>query len=219
MILNAQEKDMTKKIKDAPYAFEGIITNVEIYPGDKNGNRLSDNSIKSEDGVDYFYQEDGSSAIGYSLATIKLCKVYNGSEIENEDSLYILTSNPQMLLFKQEGQIRYLNVTNFHSTDFILMPASKEMKYLFFCTKNAKNQFIISDKDLLISFNLHFEEETSGITKSNVPVKYAQGLNTIFYTKDELKRYFSKISGLNTDAKDKCATVKKVLLETKTKNQ
>jgi len=68
---------LNKKIQNIPYVFQGEIIDVEIYPGDKEGNRIPNEEAVWDSGAGEFYQSDGSYAIGYSSAKFKVCKVIN----------------------------------------------------------------------------------------------------------------------------------------------
>lgn len=207
--LEAQEKSINNQIQVIPYVFEGVIEKVEIYAGDKKGNKVSESATKLEDGVEYYIQPDGNRAIGFSITTIKLCKVYKGSDIENQEKIYLITSSPDLMVYKQDGQLRYMNFHNAHSTEVVYMPSSVGSRNIFFCNKNENNHLTIYNKDLSISFNNNFTEQTTGVTKSNTPVEFASGFGKVFYSKTELNVFLSSIPTINVNAKDKCVLLQK----------
>lgn len=207
--LTAQEPNINNQIQDIPYVFEGIIENVEIYGGDKLGNKLPDNSTKKENGLDYFYQSDGSQAIGYSLVTVKLCKVYKGSDIENEERIYFLNGSTQLTVYKQDGQIRYMYFPASHSTEVIHLPTANGRKGVYFCKKDTKGHFSIFDHLIGIGFNDNYDRDKNMLGGKDQQIQYAIGLNKTFYSKEELNKFLSTIPTLNVNAKDKCVSTEK----------
>ena len=67
-----------KNLNNSNYIFEGVIETVDFYAADNQGNKIPNSSAKFENGAGYFYNEDGSDAKCFSLAKIKLNKVYKG---------------------------------------------------------------------------------------------------------------------------------------------
>ena len=225
----ASTNEINDQIAHVPYIFEGVIEKVEIFAGDKSGNKLPNSAARWENGIAYFYQPDGSEAIGYSLATIKLCKIYKGSDIESEDKVCILTTSQEMQVFQQiyNGDT-ILNYTYFKASHGpytrLFFPNKAYNKIIYFCKKSVYlTNSSIQNKGKLLSlyevndpFSIVFDvqnpirnkngTETNQIVYAALLNKYS--IDKIFKTREELSSFLSKYSTLNVNAKDKCVEKK-----------
>lgn len=204
-----EAQNINSQIQEIPYVFEGIIEKIELYAGDKSGNKLPESTIKKENGIDYFFQQDGSPAIGYSIATIKLCKAYKGASIISEEKLYILTSSEQLTIYKQDGQTRHMYIPSSHSTDVLYLPATIGRRSIFFCKKNEKGYLTIYNYLTGIGFNDNYISDKNTLGGNEKQIEYAMGFNKTFYSQDELNTFLSSIPTLIQNPKDKCALVEK----------
>ena len=209
-----------KNLSTNNYAFEGVIESIEFYAGDKQGNKLPNSSLIWENGSGYFHNTDGSDARGYSLAKIKLYKTYKGTDLSNQDYLYILTSTEGLqVYYTQMGKDTILNQMNFnnpHDNSFVIMPAMKNYRIIFFGNKNAKGQFTIKDNNSVIYYNSTYNPNAESSSNPNKQ-EFASLNFKRFYSEIELKDFLTSIGGINVNAKANYNLEKKSAVQTEKK--
>jgi hypothetical protein len=210
----------SESLKSNNYSFEGVIESIEFYAGDNKGNRLPKSSIIWENGSGYFHNSDGTDAKGYSLAKIKLYKIYKGSDLTNQDYAYILTSTEGLqVYYTQVGKDTILNQMNFnnpHDNNFIIMPAMKNYRMIFFANKNSKNNFIVQDNASVFYYNSNYQANYSGTQ----PQEYASNNDKRFYSENELNTFLSAIPNININSKPKFEIAqKKSTIDNQEENQ
>lgn len=210
----AQVGDKVNQIKsqvnNIPYVIEGIISKVEVYAGDKIGNVLPKSSVKWEENVGYYYQVDGSQSIGYTKTTLKICRLYKGSDLESQENITVVNGSAELKVTLQnvngvETQ-HYMNFATSHSTDGVIMPTAVNQRVVLFCKKNQNGQLEIVSRDFTIQFNSNYDRDVQN--NPNYQVEFANGYGKQFYTREELLTFLGVIPTLNTNAKDKCVQKK-----------
>lgn len=84
--------DVTAVVGTVPYIFEGQVESVEVFAGDDAGNRLPLSSVVWSGNIGTYYDSNGDQAKGYSLAKIRVCRVFKGS-IEGGTTIKVLTKS------------------------------------------------------------------------------------------------------------------------------
>lgn len=185
------------------YVFEGLIENVELYPTDKDGKLLSKKSTRNENGFNYFYQNDGSMAIANSKASIKVLKVYKGSDVAMNSLINIIGSSQDLTFYynssDKDSTIKFINNSTGHSVNTMISPTAKNERVIFFCEKDKNGNFYMPDNESKITFSSNYEKK---VEVSNEPVIYAQGFNKTFYTKIELLNFLKKEKKINISSND-----------------
>lgn len=206
----AQEKNieqLKQKIEETPYVIEGKILNVEIFAGDKEGNRIpNENAIweGGENGEGYFKLKDGSDAIGYSKATIEICKAYKGNVSNQTIEIITQSSSLQVYLRKYKGKdtLMYHYWRPSHGSDELFLPRNKNAQQIFFLKMNNTESYspmnighigIISTEEQLLIQNNYYAGGT-GLFSDIEKLK----------TKKELNNFLSQFPSLNINAPNYC---------------
>ncbi len=196
-------RQIASKLSSSNYVFEGIVESIEFFAGDKQANKLPASSVKWENGGGYFYNADGSEAKGYSVAKIKLYKVYKGADLTNSQYAYILSSTDGLQVFlTTNGKDTIINHMNFaasHDENFLITPSMKNFRMIFFANKNTQGNFVVLNKTSVVYFNSSYSEKaTNDIDKILASI---EDVNLNSYT--ELNQFLGSISGINVNAKEK----------------
>lgn len=214
--LQAQQnsnQSMTEKLTQSSYVFEGIIENIEIYAGDKFGNKLPNSSAKWENGVAYFYNADGSEAKAFSLAKIKICKPYKGTEIKSIDYVSIITTADGLQAFRQvngtDTILNHMYFNNSHDDAFVITNSMRNYRIIFFANKNSKGQFTLHNKEAGIFINQNYERDIKNLPPEKV--EYASADFKRFNSLSDLNDFLKLIPNLDITVKDKCLIEKKKL--------
>lgn len=233
-VLFAQNKtteQLNQEITNIPYVFQGEIVDVEIYPGDNEGNRLTDeNLVYEKNGEAYYVQPDGSGAVGYSIATIQICQVYKGNTLLSKESVQIVTSSRYLNFWKTvDGKLRYVDNINSvrvmykdgcrnpeNSGHNVWKPNHIGQKYVFFshkstkCNKNNESNLLFDNYSKLgvdLNSNYYYREKLdNGVIDRKA--YFAVGFGKMFKTQDDLNTFLRSVS-LNTDNPNKCSSPKK----------
>lgn len=132
---------LQQEINNTPYIVEGTITNVEIYAGDREGNRLSDDHIRWVGGEGNYYFDDGSVAIGYSKATFEICQVLKG-QIKTK-KIEIITSPDGFKacrrIYNDLDTMMYDYWPSEYSYEIYFLPQNKGKHIIFFLNKNFES--------------------------------------------------------------------------------
>jgi hypothetical protein len=126
-----------------PYVFEGRVESVEIYAGDDSGNKLPWSAAQWNGDIGYFYDQAGNEAKGYSLAKIKVCKVYKGRIIPDEGVIVLTKSHTINNVYLQkigigadaDTVLRYIEVMPSHDEGeySLILPQINYPKKIYFC--------------------------------------------------------------------------------------
>jgi len=218
----AQEKNIEKlkqEIEATPYVIEGIVLNVENYPGDNEGKPIDlsiDNVEFDNDGLGYYKQFDGTNAIVYSKATIQVCKTYKGNiqagtiEIITKRKTLTAHYNKEGGHFNNKEGLFYNEVVTEHPTNEIAISSHQVGDKRLFYLKDystKKNTFFSNVYTLRkvyggILFNAIYEikEGSQTLTKHS----YARGYGEIFKTKEELNQFLKQFKSLNLNTRNYC---------------
>lgn len=206
-----ESKQTTTEITNAnksKFIFEAVVTNAEVFAGDKNGNKLGKNNIRWQNSIGTFYDNYGNEANGYIKATLTVSKIYKGA-LSNQtiEVIYksITIQNVNMFAGSKDSVINFMYVPPSHGADFIILPSFKGQKYLFFCNSitditnfNFKNKNS-TESNIEVVSNISFGNENSDA--------YASGFNQVFKTKQDLNIFLNSFDGVN--ANDKSETIEK----------
>ncbi len=186
---NNAEKELANKSK---YIFEAVVTNAEVFAGDRFGNKLSKNNIRWQSSIGTFYDNNGNEASGYVKATLSISKIYKGTiSKQNIDVIYksITIQNVNMYASNKDSTLNFIYVPPSHGADFIILPSFKNQKYLFFCNSitditsfKIKNNNS-TESNIEVVSNISFGSENSDV--------YASGFNQTFKTKQELNAFLN----------------------------
>ena len=211
-------------ISSIPYVFEGIIQSVEVFAGDDSGNKLPKSAAVWNGDIGYFYY-GGQEAKGYSLAKIKVCKVYKGADVLKGgtvidvltksftlDNVYILRTGTGN---SADTSIRFINVPPSHDEDHqfdFILPHVTYPKKIYFSDKIVP---ILSSnyvgKQFYSNFHTKFE------MAYNVPVDVLQTDGTykridaycaivpqVFNDQIQLQQFLNQINTINSHPTDYC---------------
>ena len=222
---NLHAQDYIQKIKDElqeiPYIIEGEVVKVELYGGDDEGNRLSDEYLKWEGGIGYWYQSNGKRAIGYSKATIKICKIYKGNLEVEEGYIDILTYSDMVHPFVgiKDGQrltfYDYFAPSHGGMGKQFLSPGTKGQRLILFVKENNKpsNTLTLSNIGRIV-YDLGYDGNGYGYTRaSGLIAKLKEA-----YPQKELDKVLDQFPSININGKNFCedGDVKKKVLDQET---
>jgi hypothetical protein len=219
VFLNAQSTGFTNQLlndlPNIPYVFEGQITNVEVYLGDKEGNRLPW-------GVDIL--ADGSPAQSFSSATIEVCKIYKGAGELQNGTIEIVTQGLWKAYYIQDENgtsIKYYESQGSgHNNRFSLSPKNIGGKLIFFAKKSEhiRNSGAICSNNFQIDlykdgyyihynpgwFNMMVRHRTQGyIIDPLAKDGYAYGLGQDFKDDNTILQYMQSL-GLDINKTNYC---------------
>lgn len=214
---------INSNIKKIPYVFEGEVVSVEIFAGDDRGNKLPRSSAKWVGEMAHFYDSTGKKAQGYSMATIKICKVYKGKFKKGTETIKVLAKSGGLrsIYLHKSGKDTILNYVPSVSRDDdgggkVILPASEYYRKIYFCDKIDP----IREKDYAgrqdhSNFNSLFEF-TYGIPMSMpqpdgsyiMGKAYLMACLDVLASEKELIVFMKKIKTLNPDPKNKCSALK-----------
>jgi hypothetical protein len=200
---SARIENEIKTANNCPFIFEATISNVEVFAGDKFGNKLPKSSVRWEGSTGTFYDKNGDEGLGYIKATLTPNKIYKGTLQNNSfEVIYksVTIQNIHLGISKNDTAIIYMYVPPSHEPDFIILPSFKGQKYLFFCSniidlgtfkfQNNKS----TESNINVVSNISF-----GSINSDV---YASGFNKTYKTKEDLNTFLSSFNGINVNAKE-----------------
>jgi len=215
-------------IDTIPNVFEGQVQSVEIYAGDDNGNRLPWSSAVWNGDIGYLYDQTGERAKGYSLAKIKICKLYKG-DLAGAMEIKVLTKSFTLdnvwLEITGSGAdadtvMNFLNTPPSHDEsgkfDFIL-PHVSYPKKLYFCDRIDP---ILSSSYAGAHFYSNFHsileapfDLSMGIEQPDGTIKTINAhcalFSYVFDDQNQLQLFLNQITSINPYPYDNCrGTVK-----------
>jgi len=212
----AQEKGIERlkqQIEETPYVIEGKIINVEIYAGDKEGNKIPLKDAiwqGGETGEASFKLEDGSRAIGYSKTTIQVCKIFKGNITTQTIELVTSSSSLEITLRKYKGKdtLMYHYWNPSHVDEELILPRNSiGQKHIFFC-KNSS----INTKELTLSGigSINLNSKYKKNSSDNYKKIYAfnggdlYAIKSKLYSEEELNTFLGQFKSLNTNVTNDC---------------
>jgi hypothetical protein len=112
--------------------------------------------------------------------------------------------------------LNQMNFNNPHDNNFIIMPAMKNYRMIFFANKNSKNNFIVQDNASVFYYNSNYQANYSGTQ----PQEYASNNDKRFYSENELNTFLSAIPNININSKPKFEIAqKKSTIDNQEENQ
>lgn len=190
-----------KMAKASPLIFEATISKVEVFAGDKFGNKLPNSSVKWQGSLGTFYDKDGNEGMGYIKATLTPNKIYKGNiPTSSFEVIYksVTIQNIYLSVSKNDTSLSYIYVPPSHEPDFIILPSFKGQKYVFFCNSFADIKAFKFQNNKSTESNINVVSSISFGNSNNG--EYASGFDNIYKTKEELNTFLSSFSGVNLNA-------------------
>ncbi len=209
-LIKKTQQQVITELGTFDYIFEGVVESVDLYAVDTKGNKLPNSAAIFENGnrgVGEFYDENGRPARCFSLAKIKVAKVYKGADIENKDYVYvqITSSNVNLKTQKVANEFKLWAQSNYvsHNSDEVLLVKHPgEHRQLFFSNKNKPSYLTVTKNSCILYFSNGYRTLDGEI---NQGITYA-GSNEMgqhFFSEQELETFLSQIKGVNIHAKRK----------------
>ena len=213
-------------IDTIPYVFEGQVQSVEIYAGDEAGNRLPWSSAVWNGDIGYLYDQNGKRAKGYSLAKIKICKLYKGDfagamEIEVLTKSFTLDNVWLERYGDDEIRMNFLNTPPTHDEDgtyHFILPHVSYPKKLYICDRyNPINPADYSGAHFYSNFHSIMEAPFNlplGIDQPDGTIKtvnaYCALFSYVFDDPSQFQIFLNQITSINPNPTDYCRETGKV---------
>lgn len=216
--------EINAKVATIPFVFEGQVQSVEIFAGDDHGNKLPNSAAVWSGNVGYFYDQAGHEAKGYSLARIKVCKVYKGERLDGGTVFDVLTKSFTLdnvyLLATGSGadadtSIHFLNTPPSHDEagqfDFILPHVSYPKKLYFADKLEPVSPALYAGRHFYSNFHTLYELPFN--IPANVPQPdgsykrinaYCALIPYVFDDQNQLQLFLNQINTINPNPPDFC---------------
>jgi len=202
--LKAQDTDfdnINNQIENIPYVFEGQVVDIDVYAGDKEGNRLPQ-------GV--FTLTDGSKATGYISAKVQVCRIYKGGDVLKHGTVEIISTSSELVIYPYQDSVGndalgYGFMKQEHGVKELLFRHGPGTKLVLFCTSakypGSSNRTFDNPSGLypvkgnMIMYSSWVNDPEDAI---------AFGFGRQFFSEKEIKDFISQIQGLDLNAQNVC---------------
>jgi hypothetical protein len=198
------------------YVFEGVITKIETYAGDEDGNMLDSTTMVWDSTFSQFEYpnlSDGGSPYCYSIATVRVCQTYKGGEYVY-DTMRILTRNRYTQFYwyyDSTGNLISRRTENYPTLcmgvgEAFFKPGMEGIRQIFFAFDHTYSGISAYIKILSIlggidfhdlRFNPSSDDEGDHIMASSGALLYY--VYPYFYTRPEINAFLETIPYLSLD--------------------
>lgn len=202
--LNAQSLQIPD-ISTIPYIFQGEITSVRVFAGDAEGNELPQGT---------YHLTDGSGAIAYSVATVRICKILRGSDKIVHGTIQVITTNPDVVLYPAKdangnditGYAYFPSVSHGGFKSPFIHTNTVGTKAIFFAADSkVQNSNGLYDNALTIeptTFGIIFNKNWVQIEQE--PLAFAWGFGKVFYSEQEVINFITQLNNIDISSVNLC---------------